>query len=85
MCYFPTPNTAHEFALRTRSQFFIASRMGWGGGVVSHTPRYSFPDAKKALRSRSARDRLSHLQVAHNHDEGRPRSRRAAALLVALA
>ena len=59
---------------------------GGGGGGIAHTALFiSIRKKKKALRSRSARDRLSHLQVAHNHDEGRPRSRRAAALLVALA
>ena len=81
------PHTNHRPSVRTTHAItiFYRAKDGGGEGVASHTPRYSFPYAKKALRSRSARDRLSHLQVAHNHDEGRPRSRRAAALLVALA
>ena len=94
MCYFPTPNTAHQFALRTRSELFYRVKDGWGGeggrgewegGGIAHTALFISRRKKMALRSRSARGRLSHLQVAHNHDEGRPRSRRAAALLVALA
>ena len=70
---------------RDHNFFYRVKDGGGGGGGIAHTALFISRRKKMALRSRSARGRLSHLQVAHNHDEGRPRSRRAAALLVALA